>query len=226
MVCVIRKEPLAVGEVYHLMNKSIEGYTIFNSDADYSRMLRMLRFFQADVDLGKFSQFMQRQGVTDHGFESYFRELSEGSPLLLDIVAYCLMPTHIHVVARQTAEGGISRFMSKALNAYARFFNTRYRRRGPLWVGSFKSVRATTDEQLAHLTRYVHLNPTTARLVKKPEYWEWSSFQEYIDPVSVEHPLCDYQNLLGMDANEYRRFVQEYVVDQADLVIIKSLVLD
>ncbi|MCM8826817.1 MAG: hypothetical protein NC904_04785 [Candidatus Omnitrophica bacterium] len=71
--------------------------------------------------------------------------------------------------------------MSRVSNSYARYFNIKYGRRGPLWEGTFKNVLVNNDEQLLHLTRYIHLNPTTAFLVERPEDWSFSSYREYLD---------------------------------------------
>jgi putative transposase len=79
------------------------------------------------------------------------------------------MPTHIHLVLRQLKDGGISKFMSNILNSYSRYFNIKHNRKGPLWEGRFRKVLVGSDEQLLHLTRYVHLNPVTACLVDKPK---------------------------------------------------------
>jgi len=63
-------------------------------------------------------------------------------------------------------EEGISLYMKNLLNSYTRYFNTKTKRKGPLWQGRFKSVLIKMDEQL-YLTRYIHLNPTSEDLVEK-----------------------------------------------------------
>ncbi len=78
------------------------------------------------------------------------------------------MPTHIHLILKQLKEDGISAYMSKILNSYTCYFNRRTKRKGPLWESRFKRVEVTSDEQLLHLTRYIHLNPVTAHIVEEP----------------------------------------------------------
>ena len=70
--------------------------------------------------------------------------------------------------------------MRRLLNSYTRYFNEKIKRKGPLWEGRFKKVLVNSDEQLLHLTRYVHLNPVSAGIVEKPEDWPCSSYREYI----------------------------------------------
>jgi putative transposase len=97
--------------------------------------------------------------------------------------------------------------MSNVLNSYTRHFNNRTRRRGPLWQSRFKSVEVETDEQLIHLTRYIHLNPTTSNLAKKAEEWEYSSYKEFLGNVGDGDGLCNYSAVLDINPSKYREFV-------------------
>jgi len=226
MPTTLRKDPLVTGEVYHVMNKSIAGFKIFNSDNDYLRMQRMMIYFQTAELLPKFSQFLELKHIREDGFETAFREIASDSKQHIQIIAYCFMPTHLHLVTKQLIKNGISTFMANILNSYARYFNTKYERKGPLWVGRFKNVHVDTDEQLLHLTRYIHLNSTIAKLVNKAEDWKWSSYKEYINPKSIEHPLCKFSEFIDMKPTTYRKFVEDEVDYQRELTQIKKLTLE
>lgn len=221
-----RKDPLEAGEVYHVMNKSIAGFKVFHSNKDYLRMMYMIRYFQVSTLLPKFSRFLQLKEITEKGFEPALKDFVEGSKQHVQIISYCLMPTHIHLVVKQLTKNGISIFMANLLNSYARYFNTKYKRKGPLWVGRFKSVLVRKDEQLLHLTRYVHLNPSTSELVKKSEDWPHSSYKEYIEPKKVAYPLCQFHDLIDMKPREYKSFVNDYADYQRELAKIKKLALE
>lgn len=214
------------GEVYHVMNKSIAGYKIFNSSRDYTRVVQMFRYFSSANPLPKFSQFLEHELTKQLGFEKYFEDEFRDSKNHVQIIAFCLMPTHIHLVVKQLRRNGISTFMSNTLNSYTRYFNTKYKRKGPLWVGRFKSVLVRTDEQFYHLTRYVHLNPVTARLRDKSEDWEWSSYQEYVATQEIFYPLCQFRELLDMKPKEYQLFVEDQIDYQRELAEIKHLMLE
>ena len=99
---------------------------------------------------------------------------------IVDIGAYCLMPNHFHILLQQLQDNGISTFVRKLLNSYTRYFNTKNERIGPLFQGQFKAVRVESDEQLLHLTRYIHLNPLVGYVVKDLRNFEWSSYLDYI----------------------------------------------
>ena len=145
---------------------------------------------------------------------------------MVDIIAYCLMPTHLHLILKEIRGGGISAYVSKILNSYTRYFNIRHRRRGPLWESRTKRVAVTTDDQFLHLTRYIHLNPVTAELVKKPEDWAYSSYREYINGGGGAKQICKFAGLIDMSPAEYKRFVNEQIPYQKELAKIKRLALD
>jgi putative transposase len=213
-----RKDPLAVGETYHVFSKSISGLTIFNDRTEYLRMLEALPYYQKGKPPIKLSKTMRY--APDH-WQSLRKIQRDGAPALVRILCYCLMPTHLHLVMKQLVEHGISEFMGLVLNSYSRYFNTKHHRKGPLWEGRFKDVRAGTDEQLLHLTRYIHLNPVTAYLVDKPEKWEASSYREYLG--ESENRICDIRGVVTIDPSRYRLFVGDRADYQRRLGDIKRL---
>ena len=136
------------------------------------------------------------------------------------------MPTHIHLIVEQLVDGGISLFMGNILNSYARYFNIKYKRLGPLWVGRFKEALVETDEQMLHLSRYVHLNPTTANLIEKPEAWEFSSYQEYLNNVDEKVRISYWDHVIDIPSQDYKLFVDDQIGYQRDLGIIRKLILE
>lgn len=219
-----RKTILAEGETYHIFSRSIANFKIFNSDEDYQRMLYLMKYFQAQKPPTKFSYFMELKQVQQFGFLNYFESIDQDQTKIVQIIAYCFMPTHIHIILKQLRPNGISDFMSNVLNSYSRYFNTKYKRKGPLWESKFKNVLVENDEQLIHLTRYLHLNPVTANLVERPEDWQYSSYKEYID--EVDFPFCQYDDLITTKSKEYRKFVLDRKSYQRELAIIKKQLVE
>jgi putative transposase len=171
----------------------------------------------------KYSHFAELDGSLQ---EEFLSKLRIKDNCLVRIIAYCIMPTHIHIILQQLEEGGISKYMSRVLNSYTRYFNTGHGRNGPLWSGRFKSVLVSEDEQLLHLTRYIHLNPTSADMVKKPEQWGFSSYNEYLQELGVDEKICDFDGLFDLSPKEYAKFVNDRKDYQKQLSIIKSLMID
>ena len=209
-----RKKSLLVGNIYHVFHKSIDGIKIFNNSSEFSRMVETMRYYQSERPPVKFSLFMSNSKTSI---------LQNSSQNLIDIIAYCLMPTHIHLILKQIRENGISIYIRNILNSYSQYFNQKNNRKGPLWQGRFKAVLVETDSQLLHLTRYIHLNPVTAYLVNKPEAWPYSSYNKYL---STKNTICNYNNLLDIDPIRYKEFVENRVSDQRKLAEIKKLILE
>jgi len=214
----LRKEPLGVGQIYHICSKSIAGFKIFNSHKSYERMLNEIIYYSIEEPPCKFSLFnivKDRMGLQ-----------IDYSKKLVEIIAYCLMPTHLHLVLKQLKEGGISKFMKLILGSYSQYLNSKLERKGPLWEGRFKNVRVKNDDQLLHLTRYIHINPVTASLVDKPEDWEFSSYREYIGTNLTEKNICSFSDYLSIEPESYKKFVNDHIDYQKKLALIKHLTLE
>jgi len=220
----MRKDPLVVGEVYHVYNKSIADYIIFNNDSEYTRMMNVIRYYQGGKPAVKFSDYIRSAGVTD-GYPKIDISIPDQKKLV-EIIAYCLMPTHPHLILKQLKEKGISVFMNHIQNSYTRYFNTKHRRRGPLWEYQFQNRLIKTDEDLLHMTRYIHLNPVTARLVDKPEQWRWSSYKEYLLETKDKAKICKFADILDIKPSSYREFVNDRISYQRELAKIKDLLID
>lgn len=124
------------------------------------------------------------------------------------IYAFCLMPNHIHLLA-EVGDVPTARIMQGLLTAYARTFNRRYGHRGHVFEGRYKAIVCDRESYLLELTRYIHLNPVRARLVKRPEDWPWSGHQSYLG--TGHYRLIDVGPVMGVFKNplRYAAFVRE-----------------
>jgi putative transposase len=217
----MRKDLLIVGEVHHVFTRSIANFKIFNNDEEFSRMLGVVKYYQCEKPVVKFSRFIQMQESMQ---DNTNKDLSLEREKLVEIVAYCFMPTHLHLILKQLKPKGISIFMNHILNSYTRYFNTKHKRKGPLWEARFKNVLIEKDEYLLHLTRYIHLNPVTAVIVDKPENWLASSYREYI--AKSNEKICQYREVLDIEPDSYRQFVDDRISYQRELAKIKQYLFD
>lgn len=208
-----RITPLVNGHIYHVYNRGIEKRNIYTDRREYARFLEIVKYYQQIDPQIKFSQ-------ADHQQKE---NLSEKK--LVEIIAYCLMPNHFHFLLQQLADNGISIFIRRLINSYTRYFNTKNDRIGPLLQGPFKAVRMESDQQLIHVTRYIHLNPFVGYLVKDLRNFEWSSYLEYLG--LGHNKLCrreKIENLISL--KHYERFVLDYADYARQLEKIKHLLLD
>lgn len=103
------------------------------------------------------------------------QEMSRKHPI--QTVAYCMVGNHYHLVLHCPV-GGLARAMHKLGADYARTFNRRHGRDGPLCKSRYTSRLVEDDGYLAHLLAYVHSN--SLDLGVSPSAWPWSSFNAYI----------------------------------------------
>lgn len=145
--------------------------------------------------------------------EEVAARLNKDTEFGVSILAYCLMPNHFHLLVRQNSDLGIQKFMANIQNSYTKYFNAKYKRVGPLLQGTFKAVWIEDDEQLLHVSRYIHLNPVVSFLVSDAQLFNypWSSLPEY--EASRENGICETDILLNMmkTRSAYAQFIQDQI---------------
>ena len=102
------------------------------------------------------------------------------TPDKADIIAYCLMPNHYHLLVYLKTDTFGEDVMQPFMVSYSKAINKQEGRVGPLFQGPYKAKHVHNDRYLMHLSRYIHLNPVTAGLAEKPEEWAYSSYLEYV----------------------------------------------
>lgn len=147
----------AEGEYYHVFNRSTASEQVFTRKKDIKRALDLISFYRYKQSL-RFS-FYDR--LKDEEKKMYLQKLSGVTPIV-EIYAYSLMPNHYHLLLKQESEMGIQKFLSNFQNSFAKYFNIKNKRFGTLFQRPFKAKHIETEEELLHLSRYIHLNPVTS----------------------------------------------------------------
>lgn len=209
---------------YHIYNRGVERRPTFIKKREVGRALLTLKYYRfANLPL-KLSKFLILSEAERNKLQSQISE----SRKLVEIIAYCLMPNHFHFLLKQLQDNGISRFISDFTNSYTKYFNTKNDRVGPLFQGTFKAVIVETDEQLLHLSRYIHLNPVVSAIIKDEEFEEYqaSSYPEYLNN-SLES-ICKKEEILNFFSSmeEYQKFVRDQIGYAKELEKIKHLTLE
>ena len=109
-------------------------------------------------------------------FLSYLESATERYGAVIHV--YCQMDNHYHLLL-ETPLGNLSKIMQHINGAYTNYFNTKRERSGHLLQGRYKAIVVEADEYAKELSRYIHLNPVRAGMVKIPEEYEWSSCRYY-----------------------------------------------
>ena len=135
------------------------------------------------------------------------------------LYAYCLMPNHLHLLI-EMRDDPVSRVMQRVLTTYSQYHNRKYKKVGHLFQGRYKSILCQTDRYLGELVRYIHLNPVRARMVKRPEDFEYSGHRAYLGLdksglVDVEPVLRHFGASRRRAVETYIRFVESSLAEQS-----------
>ena len=215
--------PLVEGQVYHVFNRGIDHRPTFTNKSELKRAIAVMDHYRFVSPPLKFSKFLKLPVEERGRLQTEMRV----RPKLVEILSFCLMPNHFHLLLRQVYEKGISKFLSNFQNSYTRYFNIKNERDGPLFLDQFKAVFVETDEQLIHVSRYIHLNPTTSYLLKDFDSllkYPWSFLPEYIQGKEF---ICEISTILGFFKADgsYEDFLKDQLGYQRELNVIKHLLI-
>jgi putative transposase len=119
-------------------------------------------------------------------YDAFVKAMADAQVRLpVDILGYCLMPNHFHLVLRTRADGDLGRWVQWVLMAHARRYHRHYHTTGHVWQGRFKAFPIQDDDHLVSVLRYVERNALRAELVARAEDWKWSSVAAWLrhDPM-------------------------------------------
>ena len=151
-------------EFYHVYNRGVEKRDIFQENIDYMRFIHDMYEFNDDNFVAAANVRLScrsPKGATEKSLELVFIEKKDKKPrkLLVEIMAFCLMPNHYHFILKQKIDGGITKFMSKIGSGYAAYFNLKHERVGPLFQSTFKAKHIDQQNYFDYLLFYLHFNP-------------------------------------------------------------------
>lgn len=223
--------------IYHIYNRGVEKRKIFLDDQDYFRFIHDLFEFN-DEALAVNLYYKQSN------FKSYEvqpRKIKrKPRKLIVEILAFCLMPNHFHLLLRQSSKDGIVKFMHKLGTGYSMYFNGKYERVGGLFQGRFKAILIDNETYFLYLPYYIHSNPLDLIMPNWKEEgirnwreaknfledYRWSSHFDYIGKKNF--PSVTQRDFLlkvfGSD-KEYMKGIERWLKD-LDLEDIEDFTLE
>lgn len=192
-------------QIYHVFNRGVEKRTTFLDKRDYRRFIETMNYYRVKNPPVRFS-YKDRPNLTNAN-----KDVNKNGSPLAEIISFCLMPNHFHILIKQIVEKGITNLLSKLTNSYTKYFNIRTHRVGPLFQGTFKAVRIEDDEQLLHVSRYIHLNPFLGYLAKDLKTYPYSSYREFL---GLAKGFCQKKTIF--DFFESPTHYETFVLNQAD----------
>jgi len=226
---MIRKQKLVPNSIYHIYNRGVEKRTIFIDDNDRLRFVKGLAIFNDKRPI-------TNSDIKFSNLETHLRQRK----FLVDILAFCLMPNHFHLLLTPRVNNGVTEFMRKVGTGYVNYFNLRHKRVGTLFQGKFKSVLIDNEPQFIHIPYYIHLNPldimqpnwkesgikNRKNAVNFLDSYKWSSHSDYRGKESF--PFVINKDILSdyfVDEDGYSSSFYEFISD-FDFSNISNLLLE
>jgi len=181
--------------------------TVREDDTDtfyhvYNRGLNKMEIFLDDEDYNYFEKLLARSLIYNKSSDKFGRSYNNLHNKV-QLHTYCLMPNHFHLLLFQKNQKDIEQLMKSISVSYVMYFNKKYKRRGPLFESRYKATLISDNECLAHVSRYIHLNPMGYRV------WDRSSYSDFVyEP--REWVATDF--ILGMFSSkkDYLDYVDDY----------------
>lgn len=200
---------------YHIYNRGVEKRDIFLDQQDFGTFLSYLKSYLSFKDTkalsliigsGESTRDQKQRAINELHLNNFFGNI--------ELLAYTLMPNHFHLLIRQETATTMDAFINSLGTRYTMFFNQKHERVGPLYQGVYKAVKINTDEQLLHVSRYIHLNPfkllgvslSDWQKIKLPsslpdylgaKHTSWLKTDTILDYFSKDNPNNTYSNFMG-----------------------------
>lgn len=169
---------------YHVYARGASRQPIFIDKFDFNYFLMLFQRYLAR------KEFYSKVGI------SYAKLYDE-----VELLAYCLLKNHFHILLYQINQGAMSRLMRGVMTAYSQYFNKKYHRSGGLFESRYKASRISSDEYLLHISRYIHLNPNDW------QNYPYSSMAIYNGDIQADWVKSERIIRLFSSRQQYREFV-------------------
>ena len=208
---------------YHIYNRGVEKRNVFECGFDYERFLLSLVVLNNKNSHGGVYNFNRQNNIKTSDVLNGHPMFTSLDDRLVDILSFCLIPNHYHLILKEKIENGVSEFMRKLGNAYTKYFNFKYKRSGFLFQGKYKKVEINSDEQLKYLFGYVNGNyeihsglRTSQVLGEPPMSYKYSS---YFELVGKEKIVTDknYFNNEFETKKDFDEFLREVIKESSSI---------
>jgi len=137
----------------------------------------------------------------------------------VDVLAYCLMPNHVHFIVVPKKEKSLSKLFNNTHMRYSQYLNKQRGVKGHLWQGRFYSS-ILDDAHLYRAIRYVENNPVRAKIVKKAWEYKWSSAPDHTGERTK--PIIKLKPIKDIVIDNWKKYLQEEDPDMEKDIRLKT----
>lgn len=212
----LRRLLLVNDQYYHVYNKTVSNLVPFSSDIVCKRMIRLFWYYRSKDATIRLSRIPL---LEDSKREQYIQTVRKSQNFRIAVICFCIMPTHFHLLLKQIDYGGVADYIHRCETGISAFYNKLHNHSGVVFQSRFKAKHIDSEPYFTHLSRYIHLNPYSSRLMKsftEIDTYKWSSLSEYI---TGKQRLCDTSVLLRIfgSRKNYLKFIHDRASYQRDL---------
>lgn len=193
---------------YHLYNRGANKQIIFKDQQDYGVFLGYLKEYLSlnnkKICLRDIKVKNKIYKILTSPCKNYYQEIQ--------LLVYCLMPNHFHLLVKQLSEKGIASFMKSLGTRYTIYFNKRHQHTGHIFQSRYKAVLVDNENQLLHLSRYIHLNPLPNNPTQPSSYPNYLGLNHatWIQPKEILSYFKTACKINLNDISSYQNFVEDY----------------
>jgi len=243
----IRKEQFLNGEIYHIVVRALDDNLIFKDTDDYFRGIFCIYEFNnskpVNISVRRRDRIIEKKREKPIDIGSRTVLIDDQRDKFVEVLAFCFMPNHIHLLVRQIKDGGVSKFMQKTGIGLSKYFNKKYKRKGHVFQDTFKSVHIESDNQFMATVSYIFTNPvalievgwkergirnhSTEEILDFLENYKWSSYKDSIgikNFSSVTQREFLLETMGGVDG--LKEVVKDWIEQKKDVAKYRELFLE
>jgi len=230
-----RKEKFENGDIAHIILRGVDGNLLFRDISDYYRGIFSIYEFNnlKSVSIKKRRRIIDRLKKVGRGPTSAIADRIDERDKMVELLCFCFMPNHIHLLIKQVGDNGITEFMRKIGTGYGGYINRKYHKEGHVFQSNFQAVKITTNEQLEIVFAYISTNPISLiykdwknirvedkDFKKTTEFlkeYKWSSYSDYIGTKNFSS-VTQREFILELfgGENKCKEFVEDYIKNKGE----------
>jgi len=182
-------------EYYHVYCRGIDKKDIFIDDIDYDRFMKSLWIFNDEK--------RTRSNLA----------VKPDRKILVDLMEFCLMQNHFHLLIRTDSPLNMGKFMQKLMTGYTMYFNKKYTRNGHLFESKYRYKYIDNDIYLRQVIDYIHNNPL------KLKYPDYVSSDLLLGNFKLTSEAIEWLNSYTYSSRNYREIKPPLSITRSNLVI-------